>query len=142
MLQRNLSGCRQNLRNANEIVGGGGQDEEPFDQRPSAMAGLAQATDRLHPAEGFFDPLTLDRADAITWMPCRAAFDRRTASGIVLGDMRRAATLAATGNEVSGIIVLVAAHRAAWLDIVLDHRKRGRALGCAVGLAQPRIDDE
>src|ERR1700737_1266538 len=64
-LQTDSSRCVQNLRDANEIVGGRRQHEEPFDQVPSAVAGLAQAAHGLHPTQGFFDFLSLDRADAI-----------------------------------------------------------------------------
>jgi hypothetical protein len=69
VLQADSSRCGQNLRDANEIVGGGRQQKEPFHQVAAAMAGLAQAADRLHPPERFFDPLALDRADAIAGMP-------------------------------------------------------------------------
>src|SRR5438067_1293695 len=111
-LQTGSSGCRQNFRDADEIVGSCGQYEEPFHQATTAISGLAQAADGLHPPERFFDPFALDRADAIAGMPGRAGIDRRAAVGIVLRDMRRAAALAAAGDEVGGVIVLVAAHRA------------------------------
>jgi len=93
MLQTDSSGCRQNFRDTNEIVGSGGQHEEPFDQATTTMAGLAQAADRLHPPERLFDPLALDCADAIAGMPGGARINRRAAIGIVLRDMRRAAAL-------------------------------------------------
>src|SRR4030088_3044763 len=72
MLQADSSCCSQNFWNANEIVGGRREHEEPFHQSPSAMSGLAQTADRLHPPEWFLDPLSLDRADAIAGMACRA----------------------------------------------------------------------
>ena len=90
-LQTDSSRCVQNLRDANEIVGGRRQHEEPFDQVPSAVAGLAQAAHGLHPTEGFFDLLSLDRADAITGMTGGARVDGRAAVLIVLRHMRRAA---------------------------------------------------
>src|SRR6516164_10270751 len=37
LLQTDSSRCGQYLWDANEIVGGRGEDEEPFDQRPSAV---------------------------------------------------------------------------------------------------------
>src|SRR6516165_12617309 len=95
------SRCGQKLRDADEIVGGGRQHEEPFDQRLSAMACLAQPADGLDPAEGFFDQLTLDRTDAITGMAGGASVDRRAAVGIVLRDMRRAAAFAAKSRDRS-----------------------------------------
>src|SRR5246500_1581698 len=141
-LQTDSSRCYQHLRNTNEIVGRGGEHEEPLDQAAATMPGLAQTADRLDPPEWFFDPLALDRADTIAGMPGRARIDRRAAVGVVLRDMRRAAALAATGDEVGSVVVLVAADRAAGPGIVLDHVERSRALGGAVGLGQPRVDDE
>src|ERR1051326_2702350 len=73
MLQIDSPRCRQNFGNANEIVGGGGEDEEPFDQRPSAMAGLAQPTDRLDPVQRFCAPLHLLQAAAVTGVEGRGA---------------------------------------------------------------------
>src|SRR4249920_476242 len=75
-LQADSSRCCQELGDANEIVGGSSQDEEPLHQAAATMPGLAQTADGLHPAEGFFDPLTLDGADAIAGMAGRARVDR------------------------------------------------------------------
>jgi len=71
------SRCGQKLRDADEIVGGGRQHEEPFDQRLSAMACLAQPADGLDPAEGFFDQLTLDRTDEPGWRVVRPSIAER-----------------------------------------------------------------
>jgi hypothetical protein len=141
-LQTGSSRCREQLGNANEVVGGRGQDEEPFHQATTAMTGLSQAADGLHPTERFFDPLALDCADTIAGMAGGTRVDGRTAIRIVLRDMRGAAELAAASHKVSGVIILVAAHGAAGLGIVLNHRKRGRALRRAIGFGQLRIDDE
>src|SRR5438270_6440520 len=78
-LQTDSSRCGQNLRDANKIVGSGGQHEEPFDQVTAAMPRLAQAADRLHPPERLFDPLALDRTDAVAGVTGRARIDRRPA---------------------------------------------------------------
>src|SRR3974390_459894 len=106
------------------------------------MAGLAQAADSLNPAERFFDPLALDRADAIARMPSGAAIDCRAAISIILRDVRRATALATAGDKVGGVIVLVTCHRAAGFGVILDHVERRRALGPAVCFGQPRIDDD
>ena len=50
-LRADSSCCGQKFRDANEIVGARGENEEPLHQAAAAMAGLAQAADRLHPAE-------------------------------------------------------------------------------------------
>jgi hypothetical protein len=62
-----------------------------MDQVPAAMAGLAQAAHGLHPTEGFFDLLSLDRADAITGMAGGPRVDGRAAARIILRHMRCAA---------------------------------------------------
>src|SRR5246127_5826360 len=141
-LQTDSSRCYQHLRNTNEIVGRGGEHEEPLDQAAATMPGLAQTADRLDPPEWFFDPLALDRAETIAEMSGRAPIDRRATVGVVLRDMRRAAALAATGDKVGGVIVLVGAHGAARLGIVLDHVEGGRSLRRTVGLGEARIDDQ
>ena len=56
--------------------------------------------------------------------------------------MRRATASAAAADEGSRVIVLVAAHGAAWFGIVLDHVESSRALCGALRYSRPRIDDE
>src|SRR5246127_826981 len=136
------SSRRQQLRDANKIVGGRRQDKEPLDQSTAAMAGFAQAADGLDPSERFFDPLAADRAETIAGMPGRAGIDRRTAVGVILRDVGGAAAFATAGDELGRVIVLVAAHRAARLGFVLDHCKGGGALRRAVGFRHPCIDEE
>ena len=82
-LQTDSSRCGQKLGDANEIVGDSSQHEEPFHQAAPTIPGLAQTADGLHPAKGLFDPLALDRADAIAGMAGRARVDRGAAVGIV-----------------------------------------------------------
>ena len=43
LLQKDSSGCGEYLGDANEIVGGRGDDEKPFDQQPSAVLGGSYA---------------------------------------------------------------------------------------------------
>src|SRR4029453_10091315 len=141
-LQTDSSACSENFWDANEIVGGCGEDEEPFDQVPSAVSGLAQAPDSLDPAERLFDPLSLGHADGIAGMTGGAPIDCGAAAAVVLRHMRGAAALATAGDEVGGVVELVGTHRTARLGIVLDHIESRRALGGAGGLGQPGIDDE
>src|SRR6516225_1553772 len=108
-LRADSSRRRQNCRDANEIVGGRGKDEEPFYQLTPAVPGLAQSTESLDPAERLLDLLALDHADCISGMAGGASVDRGGAADIVLGDVRHAATLAATGYEIGRVITLVAA---------------------------------
>src|SRR5258708_37753460 len=132
--QTDSSRCRQNLWDANEVVGDGSQDEEPFHQAAPTMPGFAQTTDGLHPAKGFFDPLALDRADAIAGMAGRARVDRGAAVGIGLRGMRRTTAVAAAGGKIGGGVGLVAAPGAARPGIVLGHVQPRRAASPSVGL--------
>lgn len=91
-LRTDSSCCGQKFLDANEIIGARGENEEPLHQPAAAMAGLAQAADRLHPTEAFLDALAFDRADAIAGMPGGARVDCRAAVGVVLRDVRRAYT--------------------------------------------------
>lgn len=94
----------QKLRDANEIVGSGGEHEKPLQQAARAMACPAQATDSLDPAEQFFDAFPLDGADAMAGMPGRARIDRRAAFGIVLRDVRGAAAFTTADDKVGGVL--------------------------------------
>jgi len=84
----------QKLRDADQIVCGGGEDKEPFDQVPPSVPSLSQAADRLDLTEGLFDPLSLNHADGVARMAGRAAIDRRAAMGVVLRNIRSAAAFA------------------------------------------------
>src|ERR1700745_1774733 len=127
------SSYRQKFWDADEVVGGSSEHEEPLDQAAAAMPGLAQTPDRLDPPERFFDLFALDGADPIARMARRARIDRRTAVLVILRDMRRAPALAAAGHEVGRVIGFVAADCAAGSGIVLDHVERRGAFGRPVG---------
>src|ERR1700709_1031463 len=74
------------------------------------MARLAKAGGRLDPAEHPLDPLALLLADAIAPMACGAAIDCRAAAIGVLRDVRRHAKLTDVGDEIGGVVSLVATH--------------------------------
>ena len=88
MLQTDSPRCGRYFWQAHEIVSRGGEHEEPLDPVAATMAGLAQAADRLDPAEGFLDPLALDRTETIAGMTGRAPIDRRATVGVILRDMQ------------------------------------------------------
>jgi hypothetical protein len=50
-LQTDSSRRGQDLWDTDEIVGGGGEHEEPLDQGAAAVTGLAQRADGVHPAD-------------------------------------------------------------------------------------------
>ena len=51
------SGGRQQAAHAHQVVGRRGEEKLPVHPTSAAVTELAQAADRLHPAEDFFDPL-------------------------------------------------------------------------------------
>ena len=67
MLQADSSRRSQQLWDANEVAGCGGEYEEPLDQAATAMPRLAQAADRLDPTERLLDQLALDRPILVGW---------------------------------------------------------------------------
>ena len=69
--------CGQDFGNAEEIVGRGGKDEEPFDKLTPAMPCLAHDAHGLHPAERFLDPLAFDLADFVASMTGGSRIDCR-----------------------------------------------------------------
>jgi hypothetical protein len=76
-LQTHLCCGRQKLRDADQIVCGGGEDKEPFDQVAPPVPGLRRPPVVLIQPNGLFDPLSLDHADGIARMPSGARVDRR-----------------------------------------------------------------
>ena len=91
-LQTHLRCGRQKLWDTDQIVCRGREDKEPFDQVAPPMPGLAQAADRLDPTERLFDPLSLDHTDGIARMPGGTAIDGGAAIGVILRNMRCAAS--------------------------------------------------
>src|SRR5258708_39191170 len=61
-LQTDSSRRCQKLWDADNVVGGGSENEEPRDERPPSMTGLAHHADSLHPAQGLLDALAFDHA--------------------------------------------------------------------------------
>src|SRR6478672_7147769 len=114
---RTDSSCRQQLWYPQEIVGGHGEGEEPADASGAEMAGLAQLSNGLDPAEGFLDPLADDLGDGVAGMACGSPIDGRLARLAALpdmavdGDMGCDAALAQAVDELFDVIGLVGAQR-------------------------------
>src|SRR5262249_13843605 len=83
---------------ADQVVGGGHEDEGPLARGAPAVTGLAHHADSLHPAEGLLDALALGRADGVAGMARRARVDGRASIGIVLGNMGNASTCPAASD--------------------------------------------
>ena len=81
-----------------------------IDSSNAAVNGLADAADGLAPAEVLFDALADRLADGVAAVSRRASIDRAAtdARGVVR-DARRHAPIAASGDEVTRVVSLVAA---------------------------------
>src|SRR6185312_17122335 len=101
----------EQLRDAHQIVGGGGKGELPTDPDAAAMTSFAQASDRLDPTETFLDPLADALTDLVAGVARGAAVNCGAAAVGVLSDMRCNHQTAHLGNEVVSIEQLVRAHR-------------------------------
>src|SRR5262249_57208963 len=83
-LRTDSSRSRQDVADANEIVGRRGEHEEPFDKLAPAVSCLAHHPHRLHPAKRFLDPLAFALADLVAAMAGGARLGRLASSRIVL----------------------------------------------------------
>src|SRR5260370_20299696 len=108
-LQTDSSRRCQKLWDADNVVGGGSENEEPRDEGPPAMTGLAHHADSLHPAEGLLDALAFDHADGIAGMTRGAAIDRRTAVGRGLRRLLRASPPSAARAQGVRVVDLLCA---------------------------------
>src|SRR5215472_16638141 len=127
---------RHQSRDSEQIVGGGDQVGVHLHALTPAVAGLAQASYGFHPAEGFLDTFTDPLADSVTWMTGSAGIEGGTAGPrIILGHMRGDSKRAATGDEVAGVIALIAAQcdAAAAGQPFIRHGDRRPSLGSAIG---------
>lgn len=68
------------VSHAHQVVSRAPEGEHPVHLENAAVPNLAQQRDRLQPAETFFDPLVLDLADAIAFVPRRPLIDRTAAT--------------------------------------------------------------
>lgn len=103
-------GGAQQLRQADQIVGGHREGELPIDFEQPAMARLAQSGDGFSLAERFLDTLADAQADGVAGMAGGAAVNRRAPRADVLRHMRRGVDFAQFGHEVLRVEALVAAH--------------------------------
>ena len=78
-LQVSLRRGSQQLRQADQIVGGRRQRKHPAHPRRAAIARLALATHRLHPTKHLFDALPMPYAHLVTAMASGAAVNGGTA---------------------------------------------------------------
>src|SRR5215212_362130 len=82
-LGRNLSRHLGQVSNADQIVGGGSELEDPTHQPHSAVASLAQQPHRLQPTEDFFHSFALPLTNSITRVTRGSLIDGAAAALVV-----------------------------------------------------------
>src|SRR5215210_2009248 len=103
---RRSRGPRQQVPQADQVVGRRGEGHDPIDELSAAVPELPQATDGLHPAEDLLDQLPLLLTDGVTGLPGGAAVDRTAFR--LLGDVRRDTEGADLGDKTADVEALIA----------------------------------
>src|SRR6266567_7301516 len=123
-----------------QVVGGGGELEDPTHQGQPAVPGLTQQPDRLQPAKDFFHSFALTLTNLITRMARRARIDRTSPVLITLGHVRRHLAVTQISHKVFGVVSFVSAQRhTRFLRSLLDQPQRCFSLSSATGNGQSRI---
>src|SRR6185295_12350356 len=86
---RNLSRNLGQVSNADQVVDGGRELEDPTDQPHPAVSGFTQQAYGLQPAEDYFHSFALALTNFITRVTRGPLVDRASASLVVLSHMRR-----------------------------------------------------
>src|SRR5690349_8153237 len=137
-------GLLQQLGHPEQVVGAADEVCPQSGPLTAAVAGLAQPTDRLGPAEDLLDPLPTPLTDRIPGMPRRAGVDHGAAvPGDALRDVRRDPQRTHVGDELLRIVRFVATDRRrteAAPPQPLEQLHRFRALGGRVGVGDTQRD--
>ena len=130
---------------AEQVVGGGHQIGVQLGAVEASIAGFAQATHGLHPAEDLFDPLAYPLAYRITDMTRGAAVECGAAGAtLVARDVRGDLEPAARSDELGSVVAFVGSQCTppAARQRSLQHRPRAFALGVTVGWFDRELDQE
>ena len=132
-------------RQAQEIVSGAGEDEDPVHLMQTAQLDLPNRAGLLEPSEALLDQPSPAQADRVAGMPGGSAIHVRAASLLVLRYMRGHVERPGGGDEVLGVVSLVGTDgdtpQAAFL-LRFQQQQSGFALGIAIGLGGHRGGDQ
>src|SRR6185369_13144649 len=112
----------------------------PVHAASAAVAELAQAADRFHPAKDFFDALPRALADCVPGMAGGSAIERPAV--LLHGDVRCGLKGAEHLHETARVVAFVAADRHTSARQRGDETRRRVAFTGARGRHDARIDDE
>ena len=130
---------------AQEVVGGAAEDEDPAHLVRAAQLHLVNRPGLLEPAEALLDQPSPAQTDRIAGMPGGSAIHVGAASLLVLRYMRGHVESSGGGDEVLRVVGLVGTDgdtpRAAFL-LRFEQQQRGFTLGIAISLGGHRGGDQ
>src|SRR3989442_6968546 len=137
----------QQLRHADQVVGGGGELGPELVSSHPDVAQLPATSHGLHPAEDLFHPFARTLGHRVAGMTNRAPVQGAPAhSGDVLCHLRRDIQLTAVLYEPSGVVGLVSSDGppslAADMSAALQHARRGVPLREPRRLVNGDVDDQ
>lgn len=137
-LRPSPSCCREQLRQPDQIIGGGCEGERESDPAVASKLRLVPPGDRLDPAEALLNALADALAEPVAVMLRRARVDGRRPAAHVLRYMRRHPHRPQIVDEVLCVAALISGERDPSRPVCtrLDHMERGDTFGVAVGFRQ------
>src|SRR5512133_1308446 len=132
------------LGDPEQVVGGGDEVSGELRALLPSESGLPEARDGLRPAEDLFDPLPDSLAYLVAGVANRPPV-HRGAPPLVAGlrDVRRDSPLAASSDEVGGVVAGVSSESDARgvRYVLVEQRQRADALAVARGWVDAKVDD-
>src|SRR5258708_33237335 len=133
-------GNRQQVTHSHQVVGRGREGEGPNNPGDSTMTSLAQAGDRLEPAEDLFHSFAPQLTESVAGVASAASVD---CAVDLLCNVWCDSILPQSAHQLLLIVTLVGAERDPTLARDLcRHRLSRRRLGDAAGLSQAGVDHQ
>src|SRR5512133_426882 len=133
------------LGDPEQVVGGGDEVSGELRALLPSESGLPEARDGLRPAEDLFDPLPDSLAYLVAGVANRPPV-HRGAPPLVAGlrDVRRDSPLAASADEVGGVVAGVSSESDARgvRYVLVEPRQRADALAVTRGWVDAKVDEE
>jgi hypothetical protein len=131
------------FRDPEEVVGRADQMGGKPGPLQAAIAGAAEAADRLEPAEDLLDPLAHELTDSISRPADGAQVEGRTTwPPLILRHVRRDVERPAARNELGSIVTLVGRNGDPVKPPPLQHLQPLLAFGPAGGLSHAQVDHD
>src|SRR5829696_4319833 len=139
-VSRSFSGDLGQVSNADQVIGGGRELEDPTHQLHSAVSGLTQQPYRLQPTEDFFYSFTLSLTNFVTRVARGPLVNRTASSLVVLSHVRCHLAGAQLSDKVFRVVTLIPGQGDPFLlRPLFQHQQRRFSFGSAARPSQQRI---